>query len=164
MPSGINDPTDLSLLRHGDALPAEPGATDFQRHLSTRGTRNKPPAQQCVQQQLSADWIYASTAVRAQASAAPFAKAWTCPKIDLAELYLADLAQLYDSLKQTPADIQHVLLVGHNPGLSYMTHSLDAQQPPSELPTAGLVSFVITKEWVDLTPGCAERVLTLIPT
>ena len=44
-----------------------------------------------------------------------------------------------------------------------MTHSLDAQQP-HELPTAGLVSFVITKEWVDLTPGCAERVLTLIPT
>ena len=84
-----------------------------------------------------------------------FAKAWACPKIDLAELYLADLAQLYDSLKQTPSDIQHVLLVGHNPGLSYMTHSLDAQQPPSELPTAGLVSFVITKEWVGLMPGCA---------
>ena len=155
----------LSLLRHGDALPAEPGATDFQRHLSTRGhTEINRLAQQCVKQQLSADWIYASTAVRAQASAAPFAKAWACPKIDLAELYLADLAQLYDSLKQTPADIQHVLLVGHNPGLSYMTHSLDAQQPPSELPTAGLVSFVITTEWVGLTPGCAKHVLTLTPT
>ena len=155
----------LSLLRHGDALPAEPGATDFQRHLSTRGHAEIDRlAQRCVQHQLSADWIYSSTAVRAQASAAPFAEAWTCPKIDLAELYLADLAQLYDSLKQTPADIQHVLLVGHNPGLSYMTHSLDAQQPLSELPTAGLVSFVITKEWVDVTPGCAERVLTLIPT
>ena len=155
----------LSLLRHGDALPATPGADDFQRQLSERGSNDiHRLLHWSIQHDLKADWIYASPATRTQSSARPFAEAWACPQIDLTELYLADPHQLLDCLRQTPDDIQHVLLVGHNPGLSYLASDLEQQQQPSSLPAAGLVSFSFTAEWVDLTLGCADRTLILAPT
>ena len=83
--------------------------------------------------------------------------------MDSPELYLAHEHQLLDILRQTPPDIAHVFMVGHNPGISYLASLLCHQQARIELPTAGLVSFEITAEWVDIRPQCANLILHLQP-
>ena len=154
----------LTLLRHGDALAAAPGAEDYGRVLSARGEDDiRRLSQRCLHLQLHADWLYASSAARTQASAAPFERIWTCPCVDSPELYLAHEHQLLDILRQTPPDIAHVFMVGHNPGISYLASLLCHQPARIELPTAGLVSFEITAEWVDLRPQCANLTLHLQP-
>ena len=154
----------LTLLRHGDALAAALGAEDYGRVLSARGEDDiRRLSQRCLHLQLHADWLYVSPAARTQASAAPFERIWNCPCVDSPELYLAHEHQLLDILRQTPPDIAHVFMVGHNPGISYLASLLCHQQARIELPTAGLVSFEITAEWVDLRPQCANLTMHLQP-
>ena len=154
----------LTLLRHGDALAATPGAEDYGRMLSARGVDDiRRLAQRCLHLNLCADWIYASPAARTQSSAEPFKRVWNCPCVDSPELYLAHEHQLLDILRQTPPDIAHVFMVGHNPGISYLASLLSHQQARIELPTAGLVSFETAAEWVDLRPQCANLTLQLQP-
>ena len=154
----------LTLLRHGDALAAASGAGDYGRVLSARGADDiQRLLAQSLHLNLCADWIYASPAARTQSSAEPFKAAWHCPCVDIPELYLAPEHQLLDILRQTPPDIAHILMVGHNPGISYLASLLNHQQSSIELPTAGLVSFTTTAEWVDLRPQCANLTLQLQP-
>lgn len=154
----------LTLLRHGDALAAAPGAEDYGRVLSARGEDDiRRLAQRCLHLQLHADWIYASPAARTQSSTEPFKRVWNCQCMDSPALYLAPEHQLLDILRQTPPDIAHVFMVGHNPGISYLASLLCQQQRLIELPTAGLVSFTTKAEWVDLRPQCADLTLQLQP-
>ena len=154
----------LSLLRHGDASAATPGAGDLRRCLSQRGQHDIEQLRQWATRKLvRADWIYTSPALRAQSSAEPFARTWQSPKIEVAELYLADLFTLLNCLQQTPADIQHVLLVGHNPGLSDLSNNLDPHATAQAMTTAELISFNIAVDWLDVQPGCARRLFSASP-
>lgn len=154
----------LSLLRHGDASAATPGAGDLRRCLSRRGQHDIEQLRQWATRKLvRADWIYTSPALRAQSSAEPFARTWQSPKIEVAELYLADLFTLLNCLQQTPADIQHVLLVGYNPGLSDLSNSLDPHATAQAMTTAELISFNIAVDWLDVQPGCARRLFSASP-
>ena len=154
----------LSLLRHGDASAATPGAGDLRRCLSRRGQHDIEQLRQWATRKLvRADWIYTSPALRAQSSAEPFARTWQSPKIEDAELYLADLLTLLNCLQQTPADIQHVLLVGYNPGLSDLSNSLDPHATAQAMTTAELISFNIAVDWLDVQPGCARRLFSASP-
>ena len=154
----------LSILRHGDASAATPGAGDLQRPLSKQGQHDIEQLRQwAARKLLRADWICTSSALRAQSSAEPFARTWQSPKIEVAELYLADMFTLLDCLQQTPADIQHVLLVGHNPGLSDLSNSLDPHATAQAMTTAELVSFNIAVDWLDVQPGCAQRLFSISP-
>ena len=154
----------LTLLRHGDAMPAVPGEDDYDRPLSDRGSDDIGRLlKKCVLMDLRADWIYASPAARTQSSAQPFETAWHCASVNYPDLYLGHEDQLLERLRQTPADIAHILMVGHNPGLSYLASLLNNQQQRIELPTAALASFQITVDWVDLAYRCAELTFTLIP-
>jgi len=154
----------LTLLRHGDALTAVPGAGDYHRQLSERGTDDiRRLLKKCLHLNLRADWIYASPAARTRSSARPFESAWNCLSIEHADLYLAHEDQLLNTLRQTPADVAHVLVVGHNPGLSYLASLLNNEQQLIELPTAALVSFQTTTEWSNLAHCSAKLTLKLAP-
>ena len=154
----------LTLLRHGDALTAVPGAGDYHRQLSERGTDDiRRLLKKCLHLNLRADWIYASPSARTRSSARPFESAWKCLSIEDAELYLAHEDQLLNTLRQTPSDVAHVLMVGHNPGLSYLASLLNNEQQLIELPTAALVSFQTTAQWSNLAPRSATLTLKLAP-
>ena len=87
----------LTLLRHGDALPAVAGAEDYHRPLSARGRHDiQRLLARCLDLKINVDWIYASPAQRTQASAKPFKTAWNCASTDNPELYLADEHHLFD--------------------------------------------------------------------
>ena len=154
----------LTLLRHGDALPAAAGAEDYHRPLSAGGRDDiQRLLARCLDLKIDVDWIYASPAQRTQASAKPFKEAWNCTSADNPELYLADEYHLFDILRQTPPDITHVFMVGHNPGISNLAGQLSRPHNPMALPTTGLVSFTTTAEWVDLRPQCARLTFQLYP-
>ena len=154
----------LTLLRHGDALTATPSAGDYHRQLSERGTDDiQRLLKKCLHINLRADWIYASPATRTRSSAQPFESAWNCISVENADLYLAHEDQLLSTLRQTPADVAHVLMVGHNPGLSYLASLLNNEQQLIELPTAALASFQTSAEWLNLAHRSAALTLKLAP-
>lgn len=71
-------------------------------------------------------------------------------------LYLADAAQMLDVLRL--ADGETVLMIGHNPGIGDLAHSLMAQHPDhprwSDYPTcATLVATFDIDAWEALQPG-----------
>jgi phosphohistidine phosphatase len=73
-----------------------------------------------------------------------------------ASLYLADREFLFRSIRETPADAHHLLLVGHNPGLSELWDLL-SDHPGAGLPTCGLAEFEIeSNDWGSIMPGTAR--------
>ena len=120
----------LTLLRHGEATPVGkdgPGG-DFARTLTRRGEREawesatliaslpQPPA--CV---------LASEAPRARQTATIALDALGLPSRLLnvdPHLYLADVRGLLEAIAAVDDACTHLLVVGHNPGLSELVHVL----------------------------------------
>ncbi|MBU2478664.1 MAG: histidine phosphatase family protein, partial [Gammaproteobacteria bacterium] len=77
------------------------------------------------------------------------------------QLYLASLDILLQFIADIPATQQHVLLIGHNPGLEELLLYLadDAEgyvQRGKLLTTANFVRLALPKDWADLAQHCAR--------
>ena len=150
------EPRRLSLLRHAKA--ARDAPSDFERPLAPRGQRDAPATGRRI-----ADWadpptlIVTSDARRAQQTAEAVRDAFaTAPPIVLApDLYLAAPSQLLASVEALAPEHRHVLVVGHNPGLSDFATQL-ADTNLGDLPTCAVVRMRLwVPEWSDVGWGCA---------
>jgi phosphohistidine phosphatase len=77
------------------------------------------------------------------------------------QLYLASRDTLLQFIAGIPVARQHVLLIGHNPGLEELLLYLadDAEgyvQRGKLLTTANFVQLSLPKDWADLTQHCAR--------
>ncbi len=116
----------LLLLRH--AKSALDGATiaDFDRPLSPDGERVSPIMGRHLRDTIGApDHVLCSAASRAKQTWEQMAGCFdtAIPAEISRDLYLASTEGLLDAIKQTPDDVQRLLVVGHNPGM----HQLAAQ-------------------------------------
>lgn len=152
----------LTLLRHGQAHSIDSCAEDFERTLTKRGViEAKEMASRLVKRDMVPDLILASPAERAWATASLIAaaceldaKAVRCAR----ELYLATPATVWRLVKAVDAGICHLLVCGHNPGLSLLAARLGPKPQLRDLPTAGLASAVWSAAgWVELEPETAYR-------
>ena len=154
----------LTLLRHAKSSWDDPVARDFDRPLNKKGKRAAAAVGQFLQKQgLVFDQILASPAVRVietlehveEASGASYEPEWD------RRIYLASSVTLMDVLRN--ADAEHVLMVGHNPGLEDLIFDLvpdgtsDARDAVEEkYPTAALAEMSLDIEkWEDIADGCA---------
>jgi phosphohistidine phosphatase SixA len=71
-------------------------------------------------------------------------------------LYLAGVNALLDCLQATPAEVNAVAIVAHNPGLTYLTNALGAEDVTDNLVTFGCARFEYSGEWSDLALGQAQ--------
>ena len=123
----------LTLLRHGKAQPIDACAEDFERALTRRGCIEvQEMAARLVQRDLIPDLILVSPAERAWASAEIIAD--TCeldPKqVQCArELYLATPEATWRLLTRRDPAIRHIMICGHNPGLSQIASRLGPKRP-----------------------------------
>ena len=111
----------LTLLRHAQASEAPPGGRDFDRPLSAQGRAAARELGGRIAASLpSPQRLLVSPAVRTrETSDLVCAAAWpTLVTIPANTLYLASLEMLLHEIASTPADCPHLMLVGHNPGLS----------------------------------------------
>ncbi|MGW0084741.1 SixA phosphatase family protein [Streptomyces sp. NPDC003393] len=109
----------LVVLRHAkSARPA--GVADHDRPLAPRGCRDAPAAGRALaDSDFLPDLAVCSTALRARRTWELASAEWgTPPSVRLdARLYGADVPTLLEVVRETPPEVETLLLIGHNPGL-----------------------------------------------
>ncbi len=164
----------VTLFRHAKSGEKDnPRIEDFDRPLSDRGLKTAPKMGMAMRNRhLRPDLVLCSPSVRTrQTLTLASAEAWDeAPKVRFDEtLYEASAETLLDLLKGVPKSVDHVMIVGHNPGLQDLAVTLavvgpERQQLKDKLPTASVVSIEFDeKRWKDLQPGTGHVALSLSP-
>jgi phosphohistidine phosphatase len=138
----------VTLLRHGQAEERHPSGRDFERRLTPAGRAEATAsARELLRLDALPQLILASPAQRTQETARlvlrELAAAAATPLFELEpRIYNAALHELLAVLRGAPAAVQHVLLVGHNPGISEAARLLSGEEAAA-LATAQFVSVVV---------------------
>lgn len=152
----------LTLLRHGQAQPTDSCPEDFERELTHRGGIEAREMGKRIQLRgLVPDLVLVSPAERAWATAEIIASSCELdPKqIQCARgLYLAQPESVWQLVNRVKSSIRHVLVCGHNPGLSQIASRLGPKPQQRSLPTAGLITAVWNNaSWDSLQPEYANE-------
>ena len=137
----------ISIMRHGHAAPQQPGQTDFDRPLDARGiVEVSDVARHWRNRTALPDVILASPAVRTRQSAEILLRDWDASMVPSLRqpLYNAALDTLVAELRAQLGALRmtgHLLLVGHNPGMSELATWLDAEASHFALATAHVFTF-----------------------
>ncbi|MGO9513510.1 MAG: SixA phosphatase family protein [Steroidobacteraceae bacterium] len=151
----------LTLLRHGQAQAVETCTEDFERALTRRGCiEAQEIAARLVYRNLIPDLILVSPAERAWSTAEIIAG--TC-ELDnkqvvqcARELYLATPEATWRLLARRDPALRHILICGHNPGLSQLASRLGPKPQRRSLPTGGFATAVWQHaSWDALQPETA---------
>ena len=127
-------PRRLTLLRHGQAVGIDACAEDFERALTRRGTiEAREIAARIVDRNLIPDLLLVSPAERAWATAEIIAAACELDAkqvLGARELYLASPETTWKILTRRAGSCSHVMICGHNPGLSHLASRLGPKPRP----------------------------------
>ncbi|MGW7280642.1 SixA phosphatase family protein [Streptomyces sp. NPDC054844] len=163
----------LVVLRHAkSARPA--GVADRDRPLAGRGRREAPAAGRALARAgRLPDLALCSTAVRARQTWELASAQWgTPPSVHYdARLYAAGVPDLLEVVREVPADIETLLLVGHNPGLEELVLALagDALDDTLDRLRAKYPTSAIAvldwhgTTWRALAPGAALLTAMTVP-
>lgn len=155
----------LTLLRHAKSGWDDPVARDFDRPLNAKGKR----AAEMVGRHLRGlgldfDRVVASPAVRVAETLDAFFTGYG-RRLDVAwdrRIYLASAATLLEVVNDAPAEVERLLLVGHNPGLEELVLGLVPESGPEsgdaarddveeKYPTASVAELAIdVSAWTDV--------------
>ncbi|MBY0302112.1 MULTISPECIES: SixA phosphatase family protein [Sphingomonas] len=155
----------LTLLRHAKSGWDDPVARDFDRPLNPRGRRAAATMGRHLRAlDMAFDRVIASPAVRVQETLDDVGQGFgrMAPEWDR-RLYLASAASLLDVIRECPADIGSLLLVGHNPGLEDLVLMLVPDKRgglrdsvEEKYPTATLAQMTFAvDDWAAVAPGGA---------
>jgi phosphohistidine phosphatase len=148
-------------LRHGEAQALDSSPEDFERALTRRGTvEAQEIAARIVQRGLVPELILVSPAERAWTTAEILAAACEldAKQVQCArELYLATPETTWRILARCDPSLRHVLICGHNPGLSQVASRLGPTPGRRNLATGGLATAVwLHGDWDTLQPETAS--------
>ncbi|APG28978.1 hypothetical protein A7E78_02145 [Syntrophotalea acetylenivorans] len=152
----------LTLLRHAKSSWRDPDLTDFDRPLNKRGQRDAPMmGRRLAKRGFAPDLFLVSPALRTRLTAEIIAEQL---EVDIGKLsfdhgiYLAGAHELINLLRCIDEQLQDVLLIGHNPGITDLANYL-VGACIENVPTCGVfsVSLPITS-WRDLE-GTAGNLL-----
>ncbi len=155
-------PLRLTLLRHGQAQPIDSCPEDFERSLTRRGIKEATEmGARLVHRNLIPDLVLVSPAERTWATAAIIAGACELDgkQVQCArELYLATAQTTWRLLVRRDWAVGHVLVCGHNPGLSQVASRLGPTPQTRELPTGGLATALWHHgAWTSIEPETASH-------
>lgn len=150
----------LVLLRHGKSSWDDARLDDFERPLAPRGLRNVPEmGRRLARRELVPDLVVSSPAVRALATARGVARelGYREDRIrEAPELYLASPDEILTVIRDTPAGVGTLMIVGHNPGLTELANRLDDIRLDN-MPTAAMLCVEFNAaSWADIRPAEAE--------
>ncbi|MGP4049166.1 SixA phosphatase family protein [Streptomyces sp. 2A115] len=116
----------LVVLRHAKSAWPD-GVADHERPLAPRGRRDAPAAGRALAEaDCLPDLALCSTAVRARQTWELAAAQWGTPPLVRHDprLYAADVPELLEAVREVPAEVNTLLLIGHNPGLEELVLTL----------------------------------------
>ena len=133
----------LYLLRHAKSSWDHPGLGDKQRPLAKRGLKNAPEmGQRFAARGETIDHVVSSPAKRAITTARLFCEACDYPleRIEIDEdLYFLGAGSIEEVINNQADSIESLMLVFHNPDITYFVNSIGDQLRIDNVPTAGLV-------------------------
>lgn len=150
----------LVLLRHAKAASPQHTA-DHDRPLTARGHADAAAA---------GAWLRARGLRPARVLCSPARRTretWNSVRVAVgdggtaevvlaAELYERGAADALELIRATPADVETLIVVGHNPTISTISTILDADTEVEDgLRTAGLAVHQVDGDWSDCRPGRA---------
>jgi phosphohistidine phosphatase len=165
----------VTLFRHAKSgQKNDPKIEDFDRTLANRGLKDAPRMGMAMSDyKLRPNLALCSPSARTrQTYALAAAQAWDNPprlRFD-DRLYEAAASSMMTILRELPADVAHVMIVGHNPGLHEL--ALELIQPQQKctvgfadkFPTAAIASFTFDiDDWKELAPHTGKLRLYTTP-
>jgi phosphohistidine phosphatase len=154
----------LTLIRHGNAEWKDASIPDFDRPLNKRGlSEAEGIGKILLEAQLVPELMLASTAKRTQQTAEIVGRALglATRRVKLAEqLYLARAEVILSLAQATGPKVQHLAIVGHNPGISELARELAGEETPlAELATACACTLTFTStSWSEISAPAARAV------
>jgi phosphohistidine phosphatase len=153
----------LTLVRHAKSSWNEAGLPDYARPLNKRGRHDAPMmGQRMAKRGLDPDVIISSPAVRAISTAKAIAEELGFSPIDIVtdqRLYGADESDWLAIIRSLDNELEHVMMVGHNPGLTEVANTF-SPHPIGNVPTCGVVAFEFEAQTWDevdsVRPGRVE--------
>jgi phosphohistidine phosphatase len=161
----------LCLLRHAKATQAFFGQDDFSRRLTVRG-RQDAALLAPVLGRLQPDLALVSSAARTVETWDIAAGALNPAPTLLLErdLYLCRAEAMLERIRDVPADVQRLVVVGHNPGIHEAALSIAGPDRGEAMialrrgfPTCSLAVFKLETGWADLMLGQAQLSLLFTP-
>jgi len=162
----------LTLLRHGKSNWNAPYQADYDRPLKARGRRDaRAMGEYLAELDLDPELIVSSPAERARQTAELFAEAAGCYE-DIAwdeAIYGASSDELMAILRGLPDGVEHMLLVGHNPGFEQLASHLVGADPHGpaldvRMPTAAVAHLHLDiPSWGDVQFGCGRLQWLMTP-
>jgi len=154
----------VSLYRHAKSSWDDPALEDFDRGLSKRGQKSAPAMGAFLRENaLMPELVICSPAQRTRETFdLTFGQRNDAPNLRFDErLYHASSATMLDLLRNLPAEIENVMILGHNPGLHALALDLfshgDADAVDAvcrKFPTCGLAIVDIELgDWGSLGVG-----------
>ncbi len=145
----------LTLVRHAKTEQAHSGQEDWDRVLEPRGQRDAPEMGRRLKDRgLKPDKILSSPAVRAITTASILARELgvSAAKIVPDErLYLASSKQLLAVVQELGGTVKHLMVVGHNPGLTEFADALSSERSIDNLPTCAVYTMQVDiEQWSEL--------------
>lgn len=150
----------LSLLRHAEASWDDLSLSDFDRTLNQRGEQEAKDMAELLQAKgIHPQQVVSSPAIRAISTAEIIAytfgvEAGTIQQVSsIYEASVNDLMQIVQGLDDQK---EHILLIGHNPGLSMFANSLTGKR--YSFPTCGFLSLELDiNAWPEVTQGVGNE-------
>jgi len=153
----------LTLVRHAKSDWSLPGQVDWDRPLNKRGQRDAPEmARRLRSRKLKPDLMISSPAVRAITTASVMARELKVAATQLRQderLYLASPPDLLAVVRELGGDAKHLMVFGHNPGVTEFANQLSASEHIDNLPTCGVFTALFhLADWADLRWASGQEV------
>jgi phosphohistidine phosphatase len=160
----------LTIIRHAKAERPEGFANDFDRPLNERGRKDAVRLADLLKRiDPTVDWWVSSPALRTRETTELLAASYGYTKNFVWEMSIYEAAPdtLLTLLMQTPQNAEHVVLVGHNPGMAELVAGLAAGEPGRlnlHMPTGGLAHLTMEIfRWQQIRWGCGQLALLSSP-
>jgi phosphohistidine phosphatase len=150
----------LSLVRHANAE-QNSDVRDFERPLSRKGQGEAVEMARRFQERgLTPDLILSSAATRTRETAETFARVLgVAPRLLQADdsLYLADGDHILSIIRAVGPRVGHLMVIGHNPGISAAAISLAPEAISNDLPTCGTLTMSVScMKWALIDRRCVR--------
>jgi phosphohistidine phosphatase len=151
----------LTLIRHANADWKDANVPDIDRPLNKRGLSEADAiGKQLLEHELIPDLLLASPARRTQQTAEIIGRKLDLPqrRVKAQEgLYLATLDDILALVHATGPKVQHLAIVGHNPGLSEVAKYLAPGVITGDLTTGAACTLTFAaRSWPGIHPPAAR--------
>jgi len=144
-------------MRHAKSSWDYPDLTDEERPLIEKGIKRTEKTCSFIKtKQLIPEVVYCSPAIRAMETARLVVKQLNLPSQPVfAESFYPGISEYYFShIKKVDPNLQHIMIVGHNPGVSNFACELLSNQIAEWIPTSGCVVIQLDiRRWDEIVPG-----------